>query len=37
LGELEAEGYSWTPGRLNIDGEMTAMLQLEEAISKLSK
>jgi len=28
---------AWTGGRLKIDDDMTLMLQLEEAISKLSK
>ena len=35
-GELDRFN-AWTGGKLRIDGDMTLMLQLEEAISKLSK
>jgi aminoglycoside phosphotransferase (APT) family kinase protein/putative sterol carrier protein len=35
-GELDRFN-AWTGGKLKIDGDMTLMLQLEEAISKLSK
>jgi len=35
-GELERFN-AWTGDKLKIDGDMTLMLQLEEAISKLSK
>ncbi len=35
-GELDRFN-AWTGGKLKIDGDMTLMLQLEEAISKLGK
>jgi putative sterol carrier protein len=35
-GELDRFN-AWTGGKLKTDGDMTLMLQLEEAISKLSK
>jgi aminoglycoside phosphotransferase (APT) family kinase protein/putative sterol carrier protein len=35
-GELDRFN-AWTGGKMKIDGDMTLMLQLEEAISKLSK
>jgi len=35
-GELDRFN-AWTGGKLKIDGDMTLVLQLEEAISKLSR
>ena len=35
-GELDRFN-AWTSGKLKIDGDVTLMLQLEEAILKLSK